>query len=789
MKLYRYLTLLVAFFPSVLMAQDVPSSMVIGSVNVKITDEARTKIQNEISPLTINANYLNRMVSRMLTYLPAVERILQEERIPDEIKYLCVQESFLSPDARSTSDAIGYWQFKKETARDFNLRVDAVVDERKHLMASTRAACSYFRKHRDLLGNWVASILSYRLGYTSFRKAKEMEWANKSEITVTGETDWYIIRFLAYKLVLDQEYNKAKQNPPLSNPVLFEYSKTRGKSLYEIASYLKVSTQEVETYNSWLTSKSIPDDKDYTLYLVVDPMKYQELMNIVDAENTNSTNIYNDSNSSNGPDTTPDIGFPVLKRLSPANTNPNEPIYYEINGKKGVLALEGDTPEKIADRGNISLKKFLKYNDLEDNERIIPNQVYYLRKKDHKAQVAFHTVRGNESLWQVSQMYGINLDDLKQKNRITTVQRLQKGRLLYLIDTRSEKVDIQISTDAEQPQPPRDTNKNPVVPTPPKETPKPDNGGSSGVDKMPPPILVNPGTPTKQPDAPVTPSSPGKKDPDPLDPVYPTPNPKPANPTPPNDVSDSRKNFNIGSHRVEAKQTYFSIARLYNMSVADLYQLNGVDASVTLRVGQDIKVYKSGASNALIGNQDSTIPNDYKKPKPSAIDEPSYGSSPDKNDSQMKVPDNVGNSTFSRSTNKPIFKIVHTVQKGETLFRIAQFYDVSAENVRNWNSLPSNNVEVGQEISIPGEYAHLPTEGSGTSTYGSIPLPQKVPVRTQTDYVSTAPAPTETKYHTVKAGETAYRISQMYGLSVPQFLKLNGLSSPSISAGQRLKVK
>jgi hypothetical protein len=47
-------------------------------------------------------------------------------------------------------------------------------------------------------------------------------------------------------------------------------------------------------------------------------MKYQELMNIVDAENTNSTNIYNDSNSSNGPDTTPDIGFPVLKRLSPA---------------------------------------------------------------------------------------------------------------------------------------------------------------------------------------------------------------------------------------------------------------------------------------------------------------------------------------------------------------------------------------------------------------------------------------------------------------------------------------
>lgn len=786
MKLYRYLTLLVAFFPSLLMAQDVPSSMVIGSVNVKITDEARTKIQNEISPLTINSNYLNRMVSRMLTYLPSVERILQEERIPDEIKYLCVQESFLSPDARSTSDAIGYWQFKKETAKNFNLRVDAVVDERKHLMASTKAACSYFKKHKDLLGNWVASILSYRLGYTSFRKAKEMEWANKSEITVTGETDWYIIRFLAYKLVLDQEYNKAKQNPPISNPVLFEYSKTKGKSLYEIATFLKVSTQELELSNSWLTSKSVPDDKDYTVYLIVDPMKYQELMNIVDAtDNNNSSNSYNNNNNgsiSNGPDTTPDIGFPVLKRLSPANTNPNEPIYYEINGKKGILALEGDTPEKIAERGDVSLKKFLKYNDLEDNERIIPNQVYYLRKKDRKAQVAFHTVRGNESLWQVSQMYGINLDDLKEKNRITTVQRLQKGRLLYLIDTRSEKDDIQIVKDPEQPQPPKDTNKNPV-PTPPKEAPKQDNNTSSGVDKMPPPILVNPGTSTKQPDVPVTPPSTTKKDPDPLDPVYPTPNPKPTNPTPPSDASDSKKNLNIGSHRVEAKQTYYSIARLYNMSVADLYQLNGVDASVTLRVGQDLKVYKNGGSDALIGNKDNVIPNDNKKPKPSAIDEPIYNT-PEKNEAAVKNPENTGTSTFERSTNKPIFKLVHTVQKGETLFRIAQFYNVNAADLRNWNSLPSNNVEVGQEISIPGEFAHLPIEGPGTSTYSSVPLPEKPHARTPIEYT-----PTETKYHTVKAGETAFRISQMYGLTVPQFLKMNGLSSPSISAGQKLKVK
>ncbi|MFY7827494.1 MAG: LysM peptidoglycan-binding domain-containing protein [Flectobacillus sp.] len=775
MKLYRYLTLIVALFPSLVLAQDIPSSMVVGTVNVKITDEARTKILAEISPLTINRGYLDRMLSRMLTYMPAVERILQEEKIPDEIKYLCVQESFLNPDARSTSDAIGYWQFKRETAKDYNLRVDAVVDERKHLMASTRAACSYFKKHRDLLGNWVASILSYRLGYTSFRKAKEMEWANKSEITVTGDTDWYIIRFLAYKLVLDQEYNKVKQNPPYNNPVLFEYSKTKGKSLYELATFLKVSTQELEVYNTWLTSKSIPDDKDYTVYLVVEPSKYQDLINLVDKDN--STGISGGSSgvspAPNYPDVPgSDIGFPVLKRLSPANTNPNEPIYYEINGKKGILALEGDTPEKIADRGNISLKKFLKYNDLEDNERIIPNQVYYLRKKDHKAQVAFHTVRGNESLWQISQMYGINLDDLKEKNRITTVQRLTKGRLLYLIDSRSPKDDILI------------VKEDPASPKPQDPTPAPikepvNNGANTNnpIDtKMPTPIIKNPDTQPKPNNEGTTGTvNPPKKDPvDPLEPVYPN-TPKPTNPTPsvPSGAYDSKKGMFQGTHRVEHKQTYFSIAKQYNMTVNELYELNGLDASVTLKVGQELKVYKNNAeADAIIGNKDAVIPVDTKKNKPVVVDEPTVPNPSKPVEVKKSTDEESKENKFIVSTKNPIFKIVHTVQKGETIFRIASFYEVSPENLKSWNNLSSNYVEIGQELTIPGEYARIPSK----EEYVKPITPEVEKSQDQ-------------KYHTVKAGETAYRISIMYNLSVPQLLKINGLSGPTISVGQKLKVK
>jgi hypothetical protein len=50
---------------------------------------------------------------------------------------MCARK-FLEPRCTFDFDAIGYWQFKKETAKNLN-RADAVVDERKHLMASTKA--------------------------------------------------------------------------------------------------------------------------------------------------------------------------------------------------------------------------------------------------------------------------------------------------------------------------------------------------------------------------------------------------------------------------------------------------------------------------------------------------------------------------------------------------------------------------------------------------------------------------------------------------------------------------
>ena len=62
-----------------------------------------------------------------------IERILKEEEMPDDLKYLALQESALIPDAVSSSNAVGFWQFKKETAEDYGLTVNDKIDERKNM--------------------------------------------------------------------------------------------------------------------------------------------------------------------------------------------------------------------------------------------------------------------------------------------------------------------------------------------------------------------------------------------------------------------------------------------------------------------------------------------------------------------------------------------------------------------------------------------------------------------------------------------------------------------------------
>ena len=79
-------------------------------------------------------------------YYPIFEEYLDKNNLPLELKHLPVIESSLNPNARSYAGAVGLWQFMYPTAKEYGLRINSYLDERKDIYKSTQAACDYLIK-------------------------------------------------------------------------------------------------------------------------------------------------------------------------------------------------------------------------------------------------------------------------------------------------------------------------------------------------------------------------------------------------------------------------------------------------------------------------------------------------------------------------------------------------------------------------------------------------------------------------------------------------------------------
>ena len=97
-----------------------------------------------------------------------MEKLLKEEKIHDDFKYLCVIESNLTQ-AKSPAGAMGFWQFMPQTAAEYNLIINPEIDERLDIQKSTRAACAYLRKSYAEFKNWILVAASYNRGMGGLR--------------------------------------------------------------------------------------------------------------------------------------------------------------------------------------------------------------------------------------------------------------------------------------------------------------------------------------------------------------------------------------------------------------------------------------------------------------------------------------------------------------------------------------------------------------------------------------------------------------------------------------------
>ena len=118
-------------------------------------------------------------------------------------------------------------------------------------------------------------------------------------------------------------------------------------------------------------------------------------------------------------------------------------------------------------------------------------------------------------------------------------------------------------------------------------------------------------------------------------------------------------------------------------------------------------------------------------------------------------------------------RISYKVKSGDYLGKIASRYGVTVNQIKNWNHLKSNNIQIGQTLYIYKNGGPTVSQGSGSSGSGS----------------STTKQVSKTVIYTVKSGDSLYKIAKLYpGVSSDDIKRANGLKSDAIRAGQKLTI-
>lgn len=164
--------------------------------------DARERLDRE---LTVNTYWHSSTILALkstLRYFPDIERILAEEKVPDDLKYLAVAESSLR-NAVSSAGARGIWQFMRDTGRGYGLEITDEIDERYHLEKATRAAAAYLRDYHRRFGSWTLAAAAYNMGGPRLGSEMEKQRAQTYyDLNLNEETARYVFRVIALKEIV-----------------------------------------------------------------------------------------------------------------------------------------------------------------------------------------------------------------------------------------------------------------------------------------------------------------------------------------------------------------------------------------------------------------------------------------------------------------------------------------------------------------------------------------------------------------------------------------------------------
>ena len=171
-------------------------------------------------------DYVQRMTARGARYLFHIVEEIDRRGMPTDLALLPFIESAFNPEAMSVARAAGMWQFMPGTGRDFELKQNLFRDDRRDILASTRAALDYLQRLYTQFNDWHLALAAYNWGQGNVQKAlarnaRAGDGADYASLRMPDETRNYVPKLQAIKNIVSRPEAFGLVLPPLENHPYF----------------------------------------------------------------------------------------------------------------------------------------------------------------------------------------------------------------------------------------------------------------------------------------------------------------------------------------------------------------------------------------------------------------------------------------------------------------------------------------------------------------------------------------------------------------------------------------
>jgi membrane-bound lytic murein transglycosylase D len=357
-----------------------------------------------------------------------------------------------------------------------------MIDERMNIVASTRAAARYIKQNNYMFNNWVYALQAYQMGAGGVKRMVGDDDDGARMMEITPDTYWYVRKYIAHKVAFENAIEVDGQVK------ISEVAVPAGGAITEIASRANVDEAQLRAFNKWVKKEVIPSDRTYVMImpsgsLPADfslmpvatvkpppaPVTVQEedvLINEIPVIQARDGESLVELAGRSGLELSQFIKYNELE----ADHRVVAGGYYFKAKKKSHAGEEyhkmkaGEDLWIVSQLYGIHVKKLRKFNHLSENDQPAEGTVLWLngnKPKDNEALKAEeevvvlagefvdwsaaaesgeHVVLQGETLYAISKLYNISVEELRQLNSLDGFE-LKPGQRLKVMQRATASVD------------------------------------------------------------------------------------------------------------------------------------------------------------------------------------------------------------------------------------------------------------------------------------------------------------------------------------------------------------